>query len=73
MNFPEINGFGHIDFTVTDVDRSVRWWEEVMGFKLVYHKETPNYTQSNVVHPGLGAVGLMSTRIPSTARSTNVQ
>ena len=35
MEYPAINGFGHIDLTVTDVERSARWWEEAMGFKLV--------------------------------------
>jgi len=36
MDDPEINGFGHIDFTVTDVDRSVAWWERGLGFRLVF-------------------------------------
>jgi catechol 2,3-dioxygenase-like lactoylglutathione lyase family enzyme len=31
MDFPEINGFGHIDLTVTDAERSARWWEEVLA------------------------------------------
>ena len=35
MGFPGIDGFGHIDLTVTDVDRTVRWWEAMMGFKLI--------------------------------------
>ena len=35
MDLPAIKGFGHIDLTVTDVNRSVRWWDEVMGFKLI--------------------------------------
>ena len=51
MEFPEINGFGHIDLTVTDLDRSLRWWEEVMGFRLVATRETPSYTLWNLVHP----------------------
>jgi catechol 2,3-dioxygenase-like lactoylglutathione lyase family enzyme len=30
-----IEGFGHIDLTVTDGERSVRWWTQVLGFRLV--------------------------------------
>jgi catechol 2,3-dioxygenase-like lactoylglutathione lyase family enzyme len=29
---PDLTGPSHIDLTVTDVDRSARWWKEVMGF-----------------------------------------
>jgi catechol-2,3-dioxygenase len=32
---PALIGLGHLDFTVTDGDRAVRWWQEVMGFKLL--------------------------------------
>ena len=28
-------GLGYLDFTVTDGDRAMRWWEQVMGFKLL--------------------------------------
>lgn len=59
MDFPAINGFGHIDLTVTDVERSVRWWEEVMGFKLVVTEQRPGFKVCNVVHPSYFAVGLV--------------
>jgi catechol 2,3-dioxygenase-like lactoylglutathione lyase family enzyme len=68
MDFPEINGFGHIDFTVTDFERSVRWWQEVMGFTLVHRKETPEYRMANVFHPGVGAIGLMTHAQPVSER-----
>ena len=28
-----ITGFNHTSFTVTDMDRSVRFWTEAMGFE----------------------------------------
>ena len=68
MDFPPINGFGHLDFTVTDMDRSVRWWEEVMGFELVATRETPDYKLSNVLHPSLGAIGFMQHTNPASDR-----
>jgi catechol 2,3-dioxygenase-like lactoylglutathione lyase family enzyme len=67
-DFPEINGFGHIDFTVTDVERSVRWWEQVMGFKLVSTRDRPDFKLRNVFHPSLGAVGVMSHTSPVSDR-----
>jgi glyoxylase I family protein len=35
MTNPAIIGLGHLDFTVTDGDRAVRWWQAVMGFNLL--------------------------------------
>lgn len=69
MGFPAINGFGHIDFTVTDLERSVRWWEEVMGFKLVHKSERPELTVVNVYHRKSGiAVGLITHTKPASDR-----
>jgi catechol 2,3-dioxygenase-like lactoylglutathione lyase family enzyme len=52
MGFPAINGFGHIDFTVTDNERSARWWEEVLGFQLIGTYERPGFTIRSVNLPG---------------------
>jgi catechol 2,3-dioxygenase-like lactoylglutathione lyase family enzyme len=59
MDLPAIKGFGHIDLTVTDVDRSVRWWEDVMGFKLVHTRERPDFKLCTVIHASGFFVGLM--------------
>ena len=59
MGLPAINGFGHIDLTVTDVDRSVRWWEEVLGFRLVNTRERPDFKLCTVIHTSGFFVGLM--------------
>ena len=68
MEFPEINGFGHIDLTVTDVERSVRWWEEVLGFKLINTRETPDFKLWSVIHPCGFFIGLMSHSNPASDR-----
>jgi catechol 2,3-dioxygenase-like lactoylglutathione lyase family enzyme len=60
MDLPVIDGFGHIDFTVTDGERSVRWWEEVLGFRLVAFTEKPGFKTWNVFHPSGVIVGLMT-------------
>ena len=68
MELPAIKGFGHIDLTVTDVDRSVRWWEEVMGFKLVSTRERPDFKLCTVIHTSGFFIGLMehTNGIPGT-------
>jgi glyoxylase I family protein len=43
MDFPAMNGFGHIDLTVSDGERSAQWWEEVMGFQLIATSEKPGF------------------------------
>jgi catechol 2,3-dioxygenase-like lactoylglutathione lyase family enzyme len=68
MEFPVINGYGHIDFTVTDVDRGVQWWERVLGFKHVHTRETPDYRVANVYHPSDVMVGLMAHTQPVSDR-----
>ena len=68
MEFPDLDGFGHIDFTVTDVDRSVRWWEEVLGFRFAHRRERPGYTLVNVIHPSGVFVGLIAHTAPTSDR-----
>jgi glyoxylase I family protein len=46
-----IIGLGHLDFTVTDGDRAMQWWEEVMGFKLLAKWGEPGYRGWTMVHP----------------------
>ena len=68
MEFPPINGLGHIDLTITDVQRSARWWEEVMGFKLVATQERPGLKVWNVFHPTFLSIGLVAHETPVTDR-----
>jgi glyoxylase I family protein len=52
MDFPAMNGFGHIDLTVTDGERSAHWWQTVLGFQLVATTERPDsyFTVGLVMH-----------------------
>ena len=68
VTHPELTGFGHIDFTVTDVDRSARWWQAVMGFTLVAQQERPGFKVWNLFHPSFLAVGLVAFDDPASAR-----
>ena len=62
VNIPEIEGFGHIDLTVTDGERSVRWWHEVMGFVQVAHTEREARTGWHMAHPSGLVVSVMTHR-----------
>jgi glyoxylase I family protein len=68
MEAPGIDGFGHIDLTVTDVDRTVRWWEEVMGFTLVNTRDTPDFKLRSVIDPSGFFIGFMSHANPASDR-----
>jgi glyoxylase I family protein len=59
MAMPRIEGFGHIDFTVTDAERSVRWWTEVLGFRLVAEFGRPGFRGWSMYHPSGLPVGLL--------------
>jgi catechol 2,3-dioxygenase-like lactoylglutathione lyase family enzyme len=54
MNSPPVTGFGHVDLTVTDADRTASWWEEVMGFKRITSRDRPGYKLRSVIHPPSG-------------------
>jgi glyoxylase I family protein len=32
---PRLGGVSHVELTVTDLDRSVRWYQQVLGFDVV--------------------------------------
>ena len=68
MEFPPINGLGHIDLTVTDVERSARWWEDVMGFSLVAQHEREGFKVWNVFHPSFLSIGLVAFEEPASQR-----
>jgi catechol 2,3-dioxygenase-like lactoylglutathione lyase family enzyme len=57
---PRIEGLGHIDLTVTDGERSARWWHEVLGFELVVEVEQPAFHVWGMLHRSGVYVGLMT-------------
>jgi glyoxylase I family protein len=59
MAIPRIEGFGHIDLTVTDSERSVQWWREVLGFRLVATFGRPGHRVWSMNHPSGVPIGLV--------------
>ena len=60
MAAPRIEGFGHVDLTVTDGERSARWWADVLGFQLVVEVEQPTFRVWGMLHPSGFYVGLVA-------------
>jgi catechol 2,3-dioxygenase-like lactoylglutathione lyase family enzyme len=52
MHFPAITGFGHIDLTVSDGERSAHWWEQVLGFQLIATSEREGFKIRSMNLPG---------------------
>jgi catechol 2,3-dioxygenase-like lactoylglutathione lyase family enzyme len=59
MSAPRIEGFGHIELTVTDGQRSMRWWTEVLGFRLLATYGRAGYRVWSMNHPSGVPVSLI--------------
>jgi len=57
---PQLLGLSHIDLTVTDCDKSVRWWQDVLGFVLVNEVAEPTFRCRSMIHPSGAIVTLMT-------------
>lgn len=67
---PTLTGVHQVALTVTDVDRSVPWYERVLGFEAVEHVDTESGQRRVFLRgPGLG-LALTLVQHLSAARST---
>jgi glyoxylase I family protein len=56
---PDLNGFAHLDLTVNDLQGSLDWWRDVMGFQPVYAFTGDGFVGHAVGHPSGMFIGLM--------------
>ena len=51
---PSITGFHHVSFTVSDRERSVTWYQEVLGFERHSEVEGKTFRRTRMRHPDSG-------------------
>ena len=57
---PRITGFSHVELTVSDCERSLVWWQEVLGFTLVNRHRGETFTVNAMFHPSGAVVDVMT-------------
>lgn len=51
-----ITGFGHVGLTVTDIQRSIQWYEQILGFTSLWGFEKDGYKKHLLKDPSSGIV-----------------
>jgi catechol 2,3-dioxygenase-like lactoylglutathione lyase family enzyme len=68
----ELQAFDHVALSVSDLERSTTWYQDVLGLRRAYQDAWPNYPV--VLEAGGGGVALFPARTPGEAADpgTNV-
>lgn len=58
MDNASLSGFHHVVLTVGDLERSVRWYCEVLDFSPLFPWNTDDFRRQLLMHPGGAIIGL---------------
>jgi glyoxylase I family protein len=61
---PKLQGFSHVDLTVSDRERAAAWWHEVMGFTAVSRWRGDTFDVITLMHPSGLVVSVMTHDAP---------
>ena len=53
---PTLAGYSHVSLSVRDRDASRRWYEEVLGFRMIDESVEGDYTEWILLHPEAKAI-----------------
>src|SRR6059058_2948322 len=58
MSDPSFGGFHHVAINVRDVERSVQWYGDVLGFVPLFPYDTDDFHRRIIRHPAGAVLGL---------------
>jgi len=64
MSDPSFAGFHHVAINVSDVERSVQWYGDVLGFAPLFPYDTDDFDRRIIRHPGGAVLGLTRHKHP---------
>jgi glyoxylase I family protein len=57
---PDFTGVSHVSLSVTDLDRSIAWYTDVLGLVNVMPTDAPGLRRVLLAHPGTGLMVALS-------------